>query len=123
MCAFRARFHPLSLLPSQGSHDFKVEDFFAGPADTFDTHYGVGGRDGDGNVFSPDNIEAFARYVKENTDGAGVHFMMADGGFSVEGNENIQASGSGKLHTCNCESCRDSFVIKVMVFMEHFEVY
>ena len=27
----------------KGSHDFKLEDFFAGPPETFETHYGEGG--------------------------------------------------------------------------------
>ena len=50
------------------------------------------GRDGDGNVFNEDNIKEFKKFVLRNTDdNLGVHFMMADGGFSVEGQENIQA--------------------------------
>jgi cap1 methyltransferase len=30
----------------------------------------------------------------------GVHFMMADGGFSVEGNENVQEILSKQLYLC-----------------------
>ena len=40
---------------------------------------GVGGAEGDGDVFSPENQAEFINFVKENTDGKGVHFVMADG--------------------------------------------
>ena len=40
---------------------------------------GVGGLEGDGDVYRPDNLDEFRRFVLENTDGLGVHFMMADG--------------------------------------------
>jgi hypothetical protein len=33
----------------------------------------------DGNILDPANVESFVHYVKENTDGRGVHLMMADG--------------------------------------------
>ena len=97
-------------------------------AESFETHYGEGGRDGDGDVFKESNIKAFAKFVLEGTDGKGkkvfrlnffnrliwfnfeieriylfvpgVHFMMADGGFSVEGQENIQEILSKQLYLC-----------------------
>merc|ERR550539_221420 len=69
-------------------------------AESFETHYGEGGRDGDGDVFKEENIKAFTKFVLENTDGKGVHFMMADGGFSVEGQENIQEILSKQLYLC-----------------------
>ena len=40
---------------------------------------GVNGVDGDGDVYNPNNIATFRRYVLSQTDGKGVHFMMADG--------------------------------------------
>ena len=40
---------------------------------------GVGGLDGDGDIFNPDNQEAFTKFVLDQTDGKGVHFVMADG--------------------------------------------
>ena len=40
---------------------------------------GLGGYDGDGDVTKPDNLVAFQEYVMEQTDGKGVHFVMADG--------------------------------------------
>ena len=36
--------------------------------------------------------------MKQSTLGRGVHFMMADGGFSVEGQENIQEILSKQLY-------------------------
>ncbi|WAR18798.1 CMTR1-like protein, partial [Mya arenaria] len=83
-------------------NDFKLEDFFAGPPEMFEPHYGVGGAEGDGDIFRPDNQETFIKYVLENTDGLGVHFVMADGGFSVEGQENIQEILSKQLYLCQC---------------------
>jgi len=83
-------------------HDFKLDDFYAGPPESFEPHYGVNGVDGDGNVFDSDNIEAFRKFVLDNTGGKGVHFMMADGGFSVEGQENIQEILSKQLYLCQC---------------------
>ena len=40
---------------------------------------GKDGLQGDGDVFKPENQQAFTDFVKENTDGKGVHFVMADG--------------------------------------------
>lgn len=70
----------------KGDNDFKLHDFFAGPSETFSPFYGI---NDDGNVYDPENIRSLEELVKDETD-SGVHFMMADGGFSVEGQENIQ---------------------------------
>ncbi|KAK6182178.1 hypothetical protein SNE40_009918 [Patella caerulea] len=86
----------------KGQNDFKLEDFFAGPGEMFEPFYGVGGIDGDGDIFNPDNQDAFTNFVLDNTDGKGVHFVMADGGFSVEGQENIQEILSKQLYLCQC---------------------
>ena len=40
---------------------------------------GVGGGDGDGDIYRPDNLTAFRDYIQQSTDGQGLHFMMADG--------------------------------------------
>jgi cap1 methyltransferase len=40
-------------------------------AETFEPHYGVNGREGDGDVFKEENILAFKKFVLENTDGKG----------------------------------------------------
>ena len=41
----------------KNDNDFKLEDFFAGSAESFETHYGRGGREGDGNIFDVDNVK------------------------------------------------------------------
>ncbi|XP_021339808.1 cap-specific mRNA (nucleoside-2'-O-)-methyltransferase 1-like, partial [Mizuhopecten yessoensis] len=84
----------------KGACDFKLEEFFAGPAEMFEPHYGVGGMGGDGDIFNPDNQAEFIKFVHENTEGLGLHFVMADGGFSVEGQENIQEILSKQLYLC-----------------------
>ncbi|XP_056022485.1 cap-specific mRNA (nucleoside-2'-O-)-methyltransferase 1-like isoform X2 [Ostrea edulis] len=84
----------------KGPCDFKLEDFFAGPPEMFEPHYGVGGIEGDGDIFNPDNQAEFIKFVKDNTEGKGVYFVMADGGFSVEGQENIQEILSKQLYLC-----------------------
>lgn len=63
--------------PESGS-DFKL-DAFSSPCETFDPHYGVGGYEGDGDITEPANQSEFRNYVMDNTDGEGVHFVMADG--------------------------------------------
>lgn len=40
---------------------------------------GVGGIHGDGDIFNSDNQTEFTNFVKQNTEGHGVHFVMADG--------------------------------------------
>ncbi|KAK3708214.1 hypothetical protein RRG08_023623 [Elysia crispata] len=87
-------------LTLKGNNDFKLEDFFAGPPEMFEPHYGVGGLDGDGDIFNVDNQREFTNFVLGSTDGKGVHFVMADGGFSVEGQENIQEILSKQLYLC-----------------------
>lgn len=87
-------------LRAEGANDFKLEDFKAGTPETFDCHYGVGGYQGNGDIFREDNLREFRKYVMTNTDDEGVHFVMADGGFSVEGNENIQEILSKQLYLC-----------------------
>lgn len=63
----------------KGESDFKLQKFLVGPPETFDTFYGVGGIDGDGDVFKTENIDEFQRYVLYCTRRQGVHIMMADG--------------------------------------------
>ncbi|NP_001123814.1 cap-specific mRNA (nucleoside-2'-O-)-methyltransferase 1 [Xenopus tropicalis] len=84
----------------KGPNDFKLEDFYAAPSELFEPYYGEGGVDGDGDVTRPENITAFRNFILDNTEHKGVHFMMADGGFSVEGQENIQEILSKQLLLC-----------------------
>lgn len=82
----------------QQNNDFKLDSFLAGTPETFDPFYGV---TNDGNIFVPENIDAFMDYVMKQTD-SGVHLMMADGGFDVSGKENIQEIMSKQLYLCQC---------------------
>lgn len=79
-------------------NDFDLEKFLAGHPETFHTYYGP---DGDGNVYSSRNIDALTQYIMDETE-TGVHFMMADGGFSVKGQENSQEILSKQLYLCQC---------------------
>lgn len=82
----------------RAENDFKLHEFLSGHPETFDPYYGD---KGDGNVYDPDNINSLTDYVLKQT-GVGVHFMMSDGGFSVEGQENIQEILSKQLYLCQC---------------------
>ncbi|RXN00842.1 Cap-specific mRNA (nucleoside-2'-O-)-methyltransferase 1 [Acipenser ruthenus] len=98
---WRRRWHAKGFgMTLKGPNDFKLEDFFAAPSELFEPYYGEGGVDGDGDITRPENISAFRNFVLESTDGKGVHFLMADGGFSVEGQENIQEILSKQLLLC-----------------------
>lgn len=82
----------------RAENDFKLHEFLSGHPETFDAYYGT---KEDGNVYDPENINSLTDYVLKQT-GAGVHFMMSDGGFSVEGQENIQEILSKQLYLCQC---------------------
>ena len=83
----------------RSENDFKLHDFFAGNPETFDPYYGI---NENGNIFDPSNIESLTKYVLCQTQESGVHFMMADGGFSVENQENLQEILSKQLYLCQC---------------------
>lgn len=84
----------------KGPNDFKLEDFYSASSELFEPYYGEGGIDGDGDITRSENITAFQNFVLDNTDHKGVHFLMADGGFSVEGQENLQEILSKQLMLC-----------------------
>lgn len=85
----------------RGDNDFRLDEVAATlSALNFSTHYGVGGMDGDGDVYRDDNQQEFSRYVLKNTDGRGVHVVMADGGFDVTGNEAMQEVLCSRLYLC-----------------------
>ncbi|XP_026734620.1 cap-specific mRNA (nucleoside-2'-O-)-methyltransferase 1 isoform X2 [Trichoplusia ni] len=83
----------------KGLNDFKLSDFYAGSPETFHAYYGV--KD-DGNIFDPANLSSLKEHVLRQTEDKGVHFLMADGGFSVQGQENIQEILSKQLYLCQC---------------------
>jgi len=80
----------------KNENDFKLKDFLAGSPVTFEAHYGDFK---DGDIYKPENLLSFRDYVRIATNG-GVHFAMADGGFSVKGHENIQEILSKRLYVC-----------------------
>ncbi|KAL4709996.1 hypothetical protein ACJJTC_015974 [Scirpophaga incertulas] len=83
----------------KGPCDFKLGEFHAGTTETFDPYYGI--KD-NGDIFDPENLSSLKHYVLKQTNDVGVHFLMADGGFSVEGRENIQEILSKQLYLCQC---------------------
>lgn len=85
--------------PESGS-DFKLDKFLSAPCESFDPHYGKGGYEGNGDITDPENINEFQSYVNSCTGDKGVHFVMADGGISVEGQENIQEILTKQLVLC-----------------------
>lgn len=109
----------------KASNDFKLDDFCAGPSDTFSPYYGV---KEDGNIFDPANLDSLKDYVLKQTDDKGVHFLMADGGFSVEGQELIQEILSKQLYLCQCLAALmlvrtgGHFVVKLFDIFTHFSV-
>ena len=82
-----------------GPNNFKLDEFLAASTETFEPHYGSDAVDGNGDIYDPQNLIAFRNFVLENS-GNGVHFVMADGGFSVEGQENNQEILSKRLYLC-----------------------
>uniref|UniRef100_A0A4W4EKN8 Cap-specific mRNA (nucleoside-2'-O-)-methyltransferase 1 n=1 Tax=Electrophorus electricus TaxID=8005 RepID=A0A4W4EKN8_ELEEL len=98
---WRKRWHAKGFgMTLKGANDFKLEDFYAAPSELFEPYYGEGGIDGDGDIMRPENITAFRNFVLESTEKRGLHFLMADGGFSVEGQENLQEILSKQLLLC-----------------------
>lgn len=83
----------------KNENDFTLDEFFAGPCETFHPFYGS---KGNGDAFDAQNQEEFRSLIMKHTYGRGVHFMMSDGGFSVEGQENIQEILSKQLYLCQC---------------------
>ncbi|XP_050440326.1 cap-specific mRNA (nucleoside-2'-O-)-methyltransferase 1 isoform X2 [Adelges cooleyi] len=81
----------------RNDNDFKLNDFYAGSPESFQTFYGSAE---DGDIYKPKNISSLEKYVMEVTDNEGVHFVMADGGFSVEGQESFQEILSKRLYLC-----------------------
>ncbi|XP_060876031.1 cap-specific mRNA (nucleoside-2'-O-)-methyltransferase 1 isoform X2 [Metopolophium dirhodum] len=81
----------------RNANDFKLNDFYAGSPESFEAFYG---HDEDGDVYKPKNILSLERYVMKMTEGKGVHFVMADGGFSVDGQESFQEILSKRLYLC-----------------------
>lgn len=86
-------------LTLRDDHDFKVSESTCASNALFQALYGT---EEDGNVCNPGNLIDFTERVKNETDGQGVHFMMADGGFCVDGQENLQEVLSKHIYLCQC---------------------
>ena len=72
----------------RGDHDFTLQRFhFKALPELFHPYYGL--KD-DGDLYQTDNLRALQALVGRQTAGAGLHVVMADGGFDVSGAENIQ---------------------------------
>ncbi|XP_034107648.1 cap-specific mRNA (nucleoside-2'-O-)-methyltransferase 1 [Drosophila albomicans] len=108
----------------RGANDFKLDKFFAASPESFDAFYGD--KD-DGNIFDASNQDSLNAYIRKHTP-EGVHFAMADGGFSVEGQENIQEILSKQLYLCQFVTAlkilriNGSFVCKLFDLFTPFSV-
>lgn len=108
----------------KGPNDFKLDKFSAGSPESFDPYYGV---NEDGNIYVEGNQDSLNDYIRKHT-AEGVHFVMADGGFSVEGEENIQEILSKQLYLCQCLTAlkilrkNGSFVCKFFDIFTPFSV-
>ncbi|VDP11960.1 unnamed protein product [Soboliphyme baturini] len=88
-------------LTLKGKDDFRLEKFLASSPELFEPFYGEGGVDGNGDITSSANLRAFRQFVMTATAGHnGVSLVTADGGFSVEGKENLQEILSRRLYIC-----------------------
>lgn len=82
----------------KGPDDFKLHKFNKdSPIESFQCLYGV---DGTGDVTNSSNILDYRKACMKQTDKLGLHFLMGDGGFSVEGQENDQELLTKQLVLC-----------------------
>ncbi|XP_075170225.1 cap methyltransferase 1 [Haematobia irritans] len=108
----------------KGANDFKLDKFFAGSPESFDPYYGV---NEDGDIYVEANQDSLNQYIRKHAVD-GVHFVMADGGFSVEGLENIQEILSKQLYLCQCVTAlkilrpNGSFICKLFDIFTPFSV-
>ncbi|KAF5403251.1 Ribosomal RNA large subunit methyltransferase J, partial [Paragonimus heterotremus] len=82
-----------------GSCDFREGDFQAGPPEAFLAHYGP---EKDGDITKWSNLASFAALVDRGTNHAGVHILVADGGFDVSGAYNLQEVLSKRIYLGQC---------------------
>uniref|UniRef100_A0A915PVM5 Cap-specific mRNA (nucleoside-2'-O-)-methyltransferase 1 n=1 Tax=Setaria digitata TaxID=48799 RepID=A0A915PVM5_9BILA len=81
----------------KGKDDFKLKRFTAASPSYFEPYYG---KHNDGDIMKPDNITSFEEVVKRGTCNVGADLVMADGGFCVDQQENIQEILSKRLYLC-----------------------
>ncbi|KAA0197197.1 Cap-specific mRNA (Nucleoside-2'-O-)-methyltransferase 1 [Fasciolopsis buskii] len=82
-----------------GTCDFRMDDFLAGPSEAFFPYYG---QTKDGDITRWANLASFASLIDRATMGQGVHLLVADGGFDVSGQQNLQEVLSKRIYLCQC---------------------
>lgn len=81
--------------------DFRLADSKITSAETFFCHYGNGSVNfASGNICQIDNIISFQNFVLNHTEKKGVHYLLADGEFNVNGDENNQEIRFQRLYLC-----------------------
>uniref|UniRef100_A0A1I8ISP4 Cap-specific mRNA (nucleoside-2'-O-)-methyltransferase 1 n=1 Tax=Macrostomum lignano TaxID=282301 RepID=A0A1I8ISP4_9PLAT len=86
-------------LTLRGECDFRLNDMLMGAPEFFYPYYGPTDQS-HGDIYLEDNMLGFRDLIMANTANLGVHLVTADGGFSVEGQENIQEIRSKQLYLC-----------------------
>ncbi|KAH6569871.1 hypothetical protein BASA50_003613 [Batrachochytrium salamandrivorans] len=85
----------------RGDQDFKFKQMIVPPGlhphQNFEPFYGT---DGTGDIYNDANINAFVAHVLQATGERGVDLVLADGGFSVLGDELYQEEHSHQLMLC-----------------------
>lgn len=111
----------------KGNQDWNLYDFKAVKSSTLDftTHYGV---DGSGDLYNIENAKSFAAMVQKATKDAGVDLVVADGGFSVKGDEEHQEHHSKLILVAQVLAMLrilktgGNFVLKVFDILTDFSV-
>uniref|UniRef100_A0A914XUX2 Cap-specific mRNA (nucleoside-2'-O-)-methyltransferase 1 n=1 Tax=Panagrolaimus superbus TaxID=310955 RepID=A0A914XUX2_9BILA len=106
--------------------DYEQKRFTAGSFAFFDTYYGI---KGNGDICDPENLKSFERYVKEKTDGKGVHLVVCDGALDPDGRETRQELFHNRLFLCEfisalslCQIDQGNFVCKLYDTVTPFTV-
>lgn len=63
----------------ESSYNYKLQPTGHFPMESFQQWYGWDGVQGDGNIYRPDYVEVFHKYLMRNTDFKGVHVVVAGG--------------------------------------------
>ncbi len=87
-------------LRGEGKDDFKLDRFhYRALPEALHPYYGPDGR---GDLRSSASLRALRDLVHRQTEGAGLHLVMADGGFDVRGKENMQEVENKRLLLGQC---------------------
>lgn len=109
----------------KNENDFKLNNSACIYPNSFDCYYG---KEGDGNICNPSNINDFKDKVLYQTEFQGVHLVTADGGFSVDGNEDLQEVLSKNIYLCQCLTALEilrndgNFVVKLFDTFTRFSI-